>query len=85
MLILTQYMQHSHIYQDLLEPIAALLGAFLPIAISGFSLTNGLALGRARQVDRDESPVSFYFLVAMGFAIGAFLIFQGLKGLFSLL
>ena len=85
MLILTQYIQHSHRYQGLFEPIAAFLGAFLPIAMSVFALKNGWALGRTRQVDRDESPVGFWFLVALGFAIGAYLIFQGIKSLVSLL
>jgi hypothetical protein len=32
-LIFTQFMQHSHRYEALLEPLAALFGSVLPISI----------------------------------------------------
>jgi hypothetical protein len=81
MLLLTQYLQHIERHRAMLEPLAALLGSLLPICISAFAIKNGWALGRLRAVDRDESPVNFWLLVALGFGIGAYLIFQGLRGL----
>lgn len=84
MLVLTQLLQHSHKYQNWLEPLAALFGALLPIAISVFAIKNGWAIGRMRVLDRDESPVSYWLLVALGFVLGAYLLFQGVRGLASL-
>jgi hypothetical protein len=81
MLLFTQLLQHSQRYQALLEPLAALLGSLLPICISVFAIKNGWALGRIRPVDRDESPISFWLLVAMGLGIGAYLIYRGVLGL----
>ncbi len=85
MLLFTQLLQHSHRYQALLEPLAALFGSFLPICISALAIKNGWAMGRTTMVDREESPVGFWLLVAMGFGIGAYLIYWGLRGLASLL
>ena len=81
MLLFTQLLQHSHRYQALLEPLAALFGSVLPICISALAIKNGWAMGRTHTVDRDESPISFWLLVAMGFGIGAYLIFRGVLGL----
>ncbi len=84
MLLFTQLMQHSHRYQALLEPLTALFGSVLPICISALAIKNGWALGRLHAVDRDESPISFWLLVAMGLGIGADLIYRGVLGLASL-
>lgn len=84
MLLLTQFLQHSHKYANLLEPLAALFGSALPIAISVFAIKNGVALGRIRLIDRDESPASYWLLVALGFSLGAYLLYQGVRGLASL-
>jgi hypothetical protein len=35
-------------------------------------------------IGRDESPVSYWLLVALGFALGAYLLYQGVKGLAAL-
>jgi len=85
MLLFTQLLQHSQRYQALLEPLAALFGSVLPICISALAIRNGWALGRIRTVDRDESPISFWLLVAMGLGIGAYLIYRGVVGLVSLI
>jgi hypothetical protein len=85
MLLFTQLLQHSHRYQALLDPLAALFGSFLPICLSALAIKNGWAIGRTNQVDRDESPISFWLLVAMGFGIGAYLICEGVLGLWSLM
>jgi hypothetical protein len=85
MLIFTQLLQHSHRYQALLEPLAALLGSVLPLCISALAIKNGWAMGRIYPVDRDESPIRFWLLVAMGFGIGVYLIYRGVLGLASLL
>jgi len=84
MLLLTQFLQHSHRYVSLLEPLAALFGSALPIAISVFAIKNGWAIGRTRQIDRDESPVNYWLLVALGFALGAYLLYQSVRGFASL-
>ena len=84
MLVLTQLLQHSHKYQSLLEPLAALFGSFLPIAISVFAIKNGWAIGRIRVLDRDESPLTYWLLVILGFGIGAYLLYQGVRGVASL-
>ena len=84
MLLFTQLMQHSHRYQALLEPLTALFGSVLPICISALAIKNGWAMGRLHAVDRDESPISFWLLVAMGLGIGAYLIYRGVLGLASL-
>ena len=85
MLLFTQLMQHSHRYHAFLEPLAALFGSVLPICISALAIKNGWAMGRVRVVDRDESPISFWLLVAMGFGIGVYLIYRGVVGLASLI
>jgi hypothetical protein len=85
MLLFTQLLQHSQRYHALLEPLAALFGSFLPICISALAIKNGWAMGRIHPVDRDESPISFWLLVAMGFGIGAYLIYRGVLGLASLM
>jgi hypothetical protein len=85
MLLFTQILQHSHRYHALLEPLAALFGSLLPICISAIAITNGWAMGRIHPVDRDESPFRFWLLVAMGFGIGAYLIYRGVLGLTSLM
>jgi hypothetical protein len=84
MLLFTQLLQHSHRYQALLEPLAALFGSVLPICISVFAIKNGWAMGRIHSVDRDENPISFWLLVVMGFGIGVYLIYRGVLGLASL-
>jgi hypothetical protein len=84
MLLFTQLLQHSNRYQALLEPLAALFGSVLPICISALAIKNGWAMGRIHPVDRDESPISFWLLVVMGFGIGAYLINRGVLGLASL-
>ena len=84
MLLFTQILQYSHRYGALLEPLAALFGSVLPICISALAIKNGWAMGRLHAVDRDESPISFWLLVAMGLGIGAYLIYQGVLGLASL-
>jgi hypothetical protein len=84
MLLFTQLLQHSHRYQALLEPLAALFGSALPICISALAIKNGWAMGRIHPVDRDESPISFWLLVVMGFGIGVYLIYRGVLGLASL-
>ena len=81
MLLLTQQQLHSHRYQALLEPLAALFGSFLPICISVLEIKNGWAIGRTTMVDREESPIAFWLLVAMGFVIGAYLIYRGVHRL----
>ena len=85
MLLFTQLLQHSHRYHAFLEPLAALFGSVLPICISALAIKNGWAMGRIRTFDRDESPVSFWLLVAMGFGIGVYLIYRGVVGLASLI
>ena len=85
MLLFTQLLQHSHRYQALLEPLAALFGSALPICISALAIKNGWAMGRIHPVDRDESPISFWLLVAMGFGIGAYAIYWGIVGLVALM
>ena len=85
MLLFTQLLQHSHRYHAFLEPLAALFGSVLPICISALAIKNGWAMGRVRVVDRDESPISFWLLVAMGFGIGVYLIYRGVVGLASLI
>ena len=85
MLLFTQLLQHSHRYQALLEPLAALFGSVLPICISALAIKNGWAICRVSVIDRDESPISFWLLVAMGFGIGAYLIYRGVLGLASLI
>lgn len=84
MLLLTQLLQHSHRFHALLEPLSALLGSVLPICISVYAIRNDWALGRIRIVERAQSPVSFWLLVAMGFGIGGYLVYQGVSGLISL-
>jgi hypothetical protein len=84
MLLMTQFLQRSDAFQRLLTPFAALFGSFLPIAISVFAIKNGWAIGRVRMIDRDDSPISYWFLVALGFSLGAFLLYQGVKGLATL-
>ena len=81
MLLFTQLLKHSHRYQAFLEPLAALFGSVLPICISALAIKNGWAMGRIHPVDRDESPISFWLLVAMGFGIGAYLIYRGVLGI----
>jgi len=81
MLLCTQLIQYSHRYQALLEPLAALFGSLLPICISALAIRNGWAMGRIHPVDRDDSPSSFWLLVAMGFGIGTYLIYRGVLGL----
>lgn len=44
MLLMTQFLQHSHKYQALLEPLAALFGSLLQICISAFAIENGWAI-----------------------------------------
>ena len=85
MLLLIQLLQHSHRYQALLEPLSALFGSVLPICISAFAIKNGWAMGRISLVDRDEHPISFWLLVAMGFGIGGYLIYHGVLGFSSLM
>jgi hypothetical protein len=85
MLLFVQLVQHSHRYQALLEPLSALFGSVLPICISVFAVRNGWAISRIRIVDRDERPISFWLLVAMGFGIGAYLIYRGMVDLASLI
>ena len=84
MLLLTQFLQHSHRFHALLEPLSALLGCVLPICISVFAIQNDWAMGRIRFVERTQSPVSFWLLIAMGFGIGAYLLYQGVSGLILL-
>lgn len=84
MLLFTQLLQHSHRYQALLEPLAAMFGSVLPICISALAIKNGWAMGRIHSVDRDENPISFWLLVVMGFGIGVYLIYRGVLGLASL-
>jgi hypothetical protein len=81
MLLLTQMLQHSHRNQAMWEPLVALLGSILPICISVFAIKNGWAMGRIHTIDRDERPISFWLLVAMGFGLGAYLIYRGLQDL----
>lgn len=85
MMLFVQVVQHSHRYQALLEHLSALFGSLLPICISVFAIKNGWAMGRVQTFDRDESPISFWLLVAMGFGIGAYLIYRGVLGLASLI
>jgi len=85
MLLFTQLLQHSHRYQALLKPLAALFCSLLPICILVIAIKNGWAMGRIHPVDRDESPISFWLPVAMGFGIGAYLIYRGVLGLASLI
>ena len=85
MLLFTQFLQHSPRYRELLEPVAALFGSLLPICISVFAIRNGWAMGRIQVVDRDERPIRFWLLVAMGFGIGAYLVYRGVLGLVSLM
>jgi len=42
-------------------------------------------VGRIHPVNRDESPISFWLLDAMGFGIGAYLIYRGVLWLASLI
>jgi hypothetical protein len=85
MLVLTQFLQHSDKYRALRDPLCALLGSVLPICIAVFAITNDWAMGRMRTVDREESPLIFWLLVGMGFGIGAYLLYQGVAGLASLM
>lgn len=85
MLFFIQLLQHSHRYQAVLEPLSAMFGSVLPFCISAFAIKNGWAMGRTSLVDRDERPISFWLLVAMGFGIGAYLIYRGVLGLWSLM
>lgn len=84
MLAFTQLLQHSVRLHGLLEPLAALFGSALPLAISVFAIRNGWAIGRTRLIDRDESPISFWLLVALGLMLGAYLMYQGIRGLAAL-
>jgi hypothetical protein len=84
MLALTQFLQHSHQYRVLLEPLSALFGSMFPICISVFAIKNDWAIARTRIVDREESPVSFWLLIVLGFGLGMYLLYQGASGLASL-
>lgn len=85
MLVMVQLLKHSQMPKELLESVADLFGSLFPIGIAVLALINGWAMGRTSQFDREDSPVSYWLLVALGFTVGGYLAIQGLLGIHRLL
>jgi hypothetical protein len=82
MILLTQFLQHSLKYHHLLEPCSAFFGAWLPIGLAIFGIQNGWVVGKFCMIARDESPVSYWLLIALGFLSGFYLIYRGVLDFF---
>lgn len=66
-----------------MTPLSAILYAPIPLAFSVFGIQNGWVIGKFCVIDRDESPISFWVLVAIGLVAGLGLFLWGLRGLFQ--
>lgn len=81
MIVMTQFLVHSISYHGMLEPLAALFGSFLPIGLTIFGIQNGWVIGKFCTVDRDESPKSFWTIIALQSGLGSYLLCIGAWGL----
>ncbi|MET3118750.1 hypothetical protein AAKU64_002983 [Undibacterium sp. GrIS 1.8] len=81
MMMLMLWIEHSTRYHALREPLGALFGAWLPIGLSIFGIQNGWVIGKFSIINRDNSPISFWIIIAAGFMLGVFLLYRGVSGL----
>jgi hypothetical protein len=78
--------RHNGIDRHTSTPLDLILGAPIPFAFGVFAIQNGWISTRyAAPIERDQSPVSFWFYVALalGVSVGMFIwgIFDGLRKL----
>ena len=69
--ILAVLVLHRGAGQHTSSPIDLILGAPVPFGFGIFAIQNGWISARYSSVDRDKSPVTFWFYVALALGLGA--------------
>ncbi len=69
---------HSGVNRHTTYPFDAVIGAPVPFSFGVFAIQNGWVNTRYSRIDRDESPVSYWFYVALALSLGAGLFFWGI-------
>lgn len=68
---------HGGLNRHTSSPFDLILGAPIPFGFGVFAIQNGWINTRYSNVDRDESPLSYWFYVAFALGIGAVMFFWG--------
>jgi hypothetical protein len=79
---LTLLLVHSGFGRHMSSPVDLLVGAPIPFGFGLFAIQNGWINARYAKVNRDGSPVSFWFYVALLLAISAGMFLWGLVDAF---
>ena len=69
--ILVILIHHREIGRHMSSPFDLIVGAPIPFGFGIFAIQNGWISARYSSVDRDESPVSCWFYVALALGIGS--------------
>ncbi len=76
---------HHFIGRHTSSPIDLILGAPVPFGFGIFAIQNGWISTRYSTIDRDESPVSYWFYVTLALVVGAGMfvwgVFQALRSM----
>nr|WP_295772551.1 hypothetical protein [Rhodoferax sp.] len=80
-MILAMLVTHRGMDRHTSTPLDSILGAPIPFAFGVFAIQNGWISARySSPIDRDESPVSFWFYVALALLIGTGMFLWGAYG-----
>lgn len=77
--IVTVLVRHSGLERHTSTPLDLILGAPIPFGFGVFAIKNGWISTRyGPSIDRDESPVSFWFYAALALLIGVGMLLWGI-------
>lgn len=76
--IVTILLRHGGFERHTSTPLDLILGAPIPFAFGVFAIQNGWISSRFSSVDRNESPVTFWFYVALALLLGAGMFLWGI-------
>ena len=68
--IVTVFVLHSGFDRHTSSPLDLILGAPIPFGFGVFAIQNGWINTRYSNVNRDESPVSYWFYVTLALMMG---------------
>ena len=78
--VMTILARHGGFNRDVSTPLDLILGAPIPLGFGVFAIQNGWISTRySSPIDREESPVSFWFYVACALLFGAGMFLWGLR------
>ena len=77
--IVTILVRHGGVDRHTSTPLDLILGAPIPFGFGVFAIQNGRINTRYSNVDREDSPVSYWFYVALALSVGVGMFLWGIR------